>query len=97
VIATVRSDSEELKTLQERFPGSLEIKIVDVVDVASVRTLRDRLSVAHNTAKAPGQSSYSAATLVGGSMWDTAAIPAGSRKAVLKKFENVSESGSKRQ
>ena len=43
VIATVRSDSEELKTLQERFPGSLEIKIVDVVDVASVRTLRDAL------------------------------------------------------
>jgi hypothetical protein len=34
---------------------------------------------------------------VGGSMWDTAAIPAGSRKAVLKKFENVSELGSKRQ
>jgi hypothetical protein len=47
--------------------------------------------------KAPGQSSYSAATLVGGSMWDTAAILAGSRKAVLKKFENVSELGSKRQ
>ena len=43
VIATVRSDSEELKTLQERFPGSLEIKIVDIVDVASVRTLRDAL------------------------------------------------------
>jgi NAD(P)-dependent dehydrogenase (short-subunit alcohol dehydrogenase family) len=43
VIATVRSDSKELKTLQERFPGSLEINIVDVVDVASVRTLRDRL------------------------------------------------------
>jgi hypothetical protein len=30
-------------------------------------------------------------------MWDTAAILAGSRKAVLKKFENVSELGSKRQ
>ena len=43
MIATVRSDSEELKTLRERFSGSLEIKIVDVVDVASVRTLRDRL------------------------------------------------------
>ena len=43
VIATVRSNSEELKTLQERFPGSLEIKIVDVVDVASVRTLREGL------------------------------------------------------
>src|SRR5271168_313516 len=39
--------------------------------------------------KAPGQSSYSAATLVAGGMWHTAAIPAGSRKAVLKKFENV--------
>ena len=42
-IATVRSDSEELKTLQKRFPGSLEIKIVDLVDAASVRTLRDGL------------------------------------------------------
>jgi hypothetical protein len=28
---------------------------------------------------------------------DSAVIPAGSRKAVLKKFENVSELGSKRQ
>jgi NAD(P)-dependent dehydrogenase (short-subunit alcohol dehydrogenase family) len=43
VIATVRSDSEELKTLQERFPSSLEIKIVDIVEVASVRTLREGL------------------------------------------------------
>jgi NAD(P)-dependent dehydrogenase (short-subunit alcohol dehydrogenase family) len=43
VIATVRSDSQELKALQDRFPGSLEIKIVDIVDVISVRTLRDRL------------------------------------------------------
>jgi NAD(P)-dependent dehydrogenase (short-subunit alcohol dehydrogenase family) len=43
VIATVRSASQELKTLQDRFPGSLEIEIVDIVDVASVRTLRDRL------------------------------------------------------
>jgi hypothetical protein len=34
---------------------------------------------------------------VGGSMWEIAAIPAGSREAVLKKFENVSELGSKRQ
>jgi hypothetical protein len=34
--------------------------------------------------------------IVGGSMWDTAAILAGSRKAFLKNFENVSESGSKR-
>ena len=42
VVATVRSDSEELKTLQKRFPGSLEIKIVDLVDAASVRTLRAR-------------------------------------------------------
>ena len=43
VIATVRSDSEELKTLQQRFRGSLEIKIVDIADVASVRALRDAL------------------------------------------------------
>ena len=50
-----------------------------------------------HTAKAPGQSSYSAATLAGGSTWNIAAIPGGSHKAVLKNFENVSELGSKRQ
>jgi NAD(P)-dependent dehydrogenase (short-subunit alcohol dehydrogenase family) len=43
VIGTVRSASQELKTLQERFPGSLEIEIVDIVDMASVQALRDRL------------------------------------------------------
>jgi NAD(P)-dependent dehydrogenase (short-subunit alcohol dehydrogenase family) len=43
VIATVRSTSQQLKTLQDRFPGSLEIEIVDIADVASVRALRDRL------------------------------------------------------
>ena len=43
VIATVRSASQQLKTLQDRFPGSLEIEIVDIADVASVRALRDRL------------------------------------------------------
>jgi NAD(P)-dependent dehydrogenase (short-subunit alcohol dehydrogenase family) len=43
VIATVRSASHELTALQDRFPGSLEIELVDIVNVASVRTLRDRL------------------------------------------------------
>ena len=43
VIGTVRSASPELKTLQDRFPGSLEIEIVDIVDMASVQALRDRL------------------------------------------------------
>ena len=43
VIATVRSTSQQLKTLQDRFPDSLEIEIVDIADVASVRALRDRL------------------------------------------------------
>jgi short-subunit dehydrogenase len=42
-IATVRSASQQLKTLQDRFPGSLKIEIVDIADVASVRPLRDRL------------------------------------------------------
>jgi hypothetical protein len=46
---------------------------------------------------APGQSSYFAATLAAGSVSHTAASRPGSRKAVLKKFENVSELGSKRQ
>jgi hypothetical protein len=40
------------------------------------------LSVAHNTAKAPGQSSYSAATLVGGSIWTLLQ----SRPEVAKRF-----------
>src|ERR1700744_116521 len=43
VIGTVRSASPELKTLQQRFPGSLEIETVDIVDLASVQALRDRL------------------------------------------------------
>jgi NAD(P)-dependent dehydrogenase (short-subunit alcohol dehydrogenase family) len=43
VIGTVRSASQELETLQARFPGSLEIETVDIVDAASVRALRDRL------------------------------------------------------
>jgi NAD(P)-dependent dehydrogenase (short-subunit alcohol dehydrogenase family) len=43
VIATVRSPSRELKALQDRYPRSLEIEIVDIVDLASVRTLRERL------------------------------------------------------
>jgi NAD(P)-dependent dehydrogenase (short-subunit alcohol dehydrogenase family) len=43
VIGTVRTASQELKTLQGRFPGSLEIEIVDIVNVASVHALRDRL------------------------------------------------------
>jgi NAD(P)-dependent dehydrogenase (short-subunit alcohol dehydrogenase family) len=43
VIATVRSPSRELKALQDRYPRSLEIEVVDIVDLASVRTLRERL------------------------------------------------------
>ena len=43
------------------------------------------------TAKASGQSLYSAAILATDSMSHTAASRPGSRKAVLKKFENVSE------
>ena len=43
VIGTVRSASQELKSLQDRFSGSLEIEIVDIVDAASVHALRDRL------------------------------------------------------
>ena len=43
VIATVRSTSQQLNALQDRFPGGLEIEIVDIADVASVRALRDRL------------------------------------------------------
>ena len=43
LIATVRSPSKELKALQDRYLGSLEIEFVDIVDEASVRALRERL------------------------------------------------------
>src|SRR5208282_797610 len=43
VIATVRSPSQELKALQNRYPGSLEIEFVDIADEASVRAVRERL------------------------------------------------------
>ena len=39
VIATVRSPSQELKALHDRYPESLEIEFVDIVDEASVRAL----------------------------------------------------------
>jgi NAD(P)-dependent dehydrogenase (short-subunit alcohol dehydrogenase family) len=43
VIATQRSASRELSELQGRYPGSLEIETVDIVEAASVRALRERL------------------------------------------------------
>ena len=43
VIATVRTPSQELKALHDRYPASLEIEFVDIVDEASVRALRERL------------------------------------------------------
>jgi NAD(P)-dependent dehydrogenase (short-subunit alcohol dehydrogenase family) len=43
VIATQRSASQELRALQSRYSGSLEIESVDIADVASVRALRERL------------------------------------------------------
>ncbi len=43
VIATQRSASRDLSELQGRYPGSLEIETVDVVEAASVHALRERL------------------------------------------------------
>src|ERR1700733_2512062 len=43
VIATQRSASRDLSELQGRYPGSLEIETVDIVEAASVRALRERL------------------------------------------------------
>ena len=43
VIATQRSASRELSELQRRYPASLEIESVDIVEAASVRALRERL------------------------------------------------------
>ena len=43
VIATQRSASRDLSELQGRYPGSLEIETVDIVEAASVHALRERL------------------------------------------------------
>jgi NAD(P)-dependent dehydrogenase (short-subunit alcohol dehydrogenase family) len=43
VIATQRSASRDLSELQGRYPGSLEIETVDIVDAASVHALCERL------------------------------------------------------
>src|SRR6201987_2292425 len=43
VIATQRSASRDLSKLQGRYPGSLEIETVDIVEAASVHALRERL------------------------------------------------------
>jgi NAD(P)-dependent dehydrogenase (short-subunit alcohol dehydrogenase family) len=44
VIATARGKSAGLDALRERYPAALEIEQVDIVDLASVRALRERLS-----------------------------------------------------
>jgi NAD(P)-dependent dehydrogenase (short-subunit alcohol dehydrogenase family) len=44
VIATSRGKSSGLDTLRERYPATLEIEKVDVVDLASVWALRKRLA-----------------------------------------------------
>src|SRR6476646_1527328 len=43
VIATQRSASRDLSELQGRYPRSLEIETVDIVEAASVHALRERL------------------------------------------------------
>jgi NAD(P)-dependent dehydrogenase (short-subunit alcohol dehydrogenase family) len=43
VIATVRTPSLELNALQGRYAGSLEIEMLDIADVASVLSLRNRM------------------------------------------------------
>jgi NAD(P)-dependent dehydrogenase (short-subunit alcohol dehydrogenase family) len=44
VIATSRGKSSGLDTLRERYPAALETEKVDIVDLASVRALRERLA-----------------------------------------------------
>jgi short chain dehydrogenase len=44
VIATARGPAKELEALASRYPGSLEIDTVDIVDAASVHALRERLA-----------------------------------------------------
>ena len=43
MIATSRSQSSGLKQLQERYPETLEVETVDVVDLRSVKALHSRL------------------------------------------------------
>jgi NAD(P)-dependent dehydrogenase (short-subunit alcohol dehydrogenase family) len=43
VIATQRRASRNLSEPQGRYPGSLEIETVDIVEAASVHALRERL------------------------------------------------------
>jgi NAD(P)-dependent dehydrogenase (short-subunit alcohol dehydrogenase family) len=43
VIATVRTNSDELRAVARRYPGSLEIEAVDIVKADSVKALRTRL------------------------------------------------------
>ncbi len=43
VIATARGRSDELAELADRFPGSLEIEMVDINEADGVRALHDRL------------------------------------------------------
>jgi NAD(P)-dependent dehydrogenase (short-subunit alcohol dehydrogenase family) len=43
VIATIRTDSHELRALARRYPGSLEIETVDIIKADSVEALRTRL------------------------------------------------------
>src|ERR1700734_484869 len=43
VVATQRGASRDLSELQGRYPGSLEIETVDIVEAASVHALRERL------------------------------------------------------
>jgi NAD(P)-dependent dehydrogenase (short-subunit alcohol dehydrogenase family) len=44
VIATARGPSKELEALASRYPGSLEIETVEIVDAVSVCALRERLT-----------------------------------------------------
>jgi NAD(P)-dependent dehydrogenase (short-subunit alcohol dehydrogenase family) len=44
VIATSRGKSSGLDTLRECYPSALEIETVDIVDLGSVRALRERLA-----------------------------------------------------
>jgi NAD(P)-dependent dehydrogenase (short-subunit alcohol dehydrogenase family) len=44
IIATARGKSAGLDALRERYPAALEIENVDIVDIASVKALRERLA-----------------------------------------------------
>jgi NAD(P)-dependent dehydrogenase (short-subunit alcohol dehydrogenase family) len=53
VIATPRGPSKELEALASRYPGSLEIETVEIVDAGSVCALREQADRSTSSSSTP--------------------------------------------